>query len=43
MTRLSKEFLEKVATDDKVTKNYRDLIERELKQLVEEIAERYTK
>lgn len=43
MARLSREFLEKVVTEDKTTQNIRDRIDREIKLLVEEIATRYTK
>jgi hypothetical protein len=44
MTRLSKEFLEKIAIREKTTfQNTQELIDRELRLLVEEIAARYTK
>ena len=43
MTRLSKEFLEKMAIEEKATQNMRDRINRELRLLVEEIAKRYAK
>lgn len=44
MTRLSKEFLEKIAVEEKATsRNIQECIDREIKLLVEEIAKRYTK
>lgn len=41
MTRLSREFLEKIVTEDKTTRNVRSRVDRELKLLVEELAKRY--
>lgn len=43
MTRLSREFLEKIAIREKTTQNIRELVDRELRLLVEEIAARYAK
>jgi hypothetical protein len=43
MTRLSREFLEKIAIREKTIQNTQELIDRELRLLVEEIATRYTK
>jgi len=44
MARLSKEFLEKLAIEKKITsQKIREQIDQELKLLVEEIAKRYVK
>lgn len=43
MSRLSKEFLEKIVIEEKATsQNIRDRIDRELRLLVEEITKGYT-
>jgi len=43
MARLSREFLEKMAIEEKAVQNIRDRVDRELRILVEEIAKRYAK